>query len=518
MGFKQGGIVGLVAIAAVALAACEGVGDGSAPDPKTAVIAKNGGTAALGDTKLFTCVAQQMQYSIAFSNDGGREDFTSRARWSSSNKDVAIVTNIGDPVEPEELDPATGKKLVYTVSGLVLPRAPGTVRISANAFGITEFIDPVTNPEKIYTVVDPAAGSLRVEALAYGNENATAIKMNHNTTQQLRLVGILDGFKTDLTSSLKSLSFEGSNDGAVANFTVINDVPTTIVQSVKDTTKTGTRIARPKFIACDSLNTIVKDVKMDVTVAAATGLAIKREFDAPVNGNVLAVNTGTTAPISTTELMQIYATFDGNSNLAQNLSNQILATSSKPELIVPLAFSSRSGVTALSTGTGTTPPPVSEDVTISYCQPEPLPDPVPSNYTSKCWEGKPTTTSIVFKTRQSTLASFDVSPTVDVVIPALQSLQFRALGSFDGGFQQDITRHVTWQSFAADGTTRSTKVGIGTGTGSAGLAISVSLKNTDGDPTHTPAQELAERTVVIKATNNNATGTKEKTVTATISQ
>ncbi|AXQ29048.1 hypothetical protein D0B54_10265 [Solimonas sp. K1W22B-7] len=522
MRIKQG-IVGLAAASVLGLlAGCEGVGDGSAPDPDSGVITKSGGTAALGNSKLFTCVAQQLQYNIAFTGGTGTENFTNRAKWTAEPDGIVTVTNIGQKVVPEELDPDTHQPLVYTISGLVLPKAPGNVVIKANAFGIEKQI--------AMTVENPGSGSLRLKAVGYGDPLSTSIKMNHNSTQQLQLVGTLDGFETDLSASLKELVFETPDD-TVATFLESNGVQTSIVLSNgKDSNplnptpvplKDGALRVLPKLIACPAVggvdNPIVAGVKMDVAVKAATGMVIQRELDSPVNGNVLALaTTSGTTTLATTEILRTYATFDGNSDPAQNLSNQVYAVSSKPEVIVQLAFSQPTGITALSTGTGTTPPKLSEDVTLTYCQPEPPPKTLPTGYVTKCWPGKPTVASAVFKTRQSTLTDIAVTP-VDGVIEALKTLQFRTVGSFDGGFKQDITRHVTWQAFANDGETRSTKVGIGSaGSLLAGLAISAFLENTDDDASNgTPLQD---RTVKIKATNNAATVTKTQTVTATISQ
>ncbi len=531
MGFKQGGIVGLVAMAAVALAGCDGVGDGAAPDPDTARVEKRIGTAVFGPTKLFTCVPQQIDFVMGFTN-GGEENFNDRSTWTSSNPDIAVVTQRRAPVYPAENDPVTGKPLVYTISGLVLPRATGEVTFTADFEGIRKSLT--------MTVVAPD-GPFRIQASGYGDPEATSIKMTHNTIQQLKLVGSLDGYETDLVSALSELAFEDpeENEDSPLNFLAVSGQATTIVQASKDTTKTASRRARAKLVACQDSNNLtpatealIADAKIDVSLEAATGLLIQRELENPVNDNVLAVipdSTTTNATQSqTTEVLRTYATFGGGSEPAQDLSTQVLASSSKPELITTaVILTNASGslssvptaVRALATGTGTTTPQLSEPVTITYCQPEPAPSPLPTGYVSKCWEGKPTKATIVFQSRKSTLTGIAVKPddTDSPVIPALKDLQFRAVGSFDGGFQQDITRQVTWEAFGNDGTTRSTKVGIG-GLNSliSGKAISPFLVNTDTDDSNgTPAQDL---TVKIKATNERATGTKTQTVTAKLSQ
>ncbi|PPE72214.1 hypothetical protein C3942_19085 [Solimonas fluminis] len=533
MGIKQGGIAAMLAASVLVLAGCDGVGDGSAPDPDTARIQKVGGTTAFGENKLFTCVPQQLLYSIGFSN-GGQENFNDRSRWESSNPSIAIVTNRGDPVDPAEFD-EDGKPLVYTVSGLVLPRAPGDVVIKATALGRIqkEFPMTVKNPD----------GNFRIKATGYGDQAATAIKMSPNTIQQLQLVGTLEGYETDLASALSGMSFTDPDDDdeAAANFVVVSGQATTIVQAVKDLTgKIPTRTVLPTLIACKgddpalpaATKALFADAKLDVTVAQPTGLLIQRELESPVNGNVLAVipdSTTTTATQSqTTEVLRTYATFADVTGPAQDLSSQVLASSSKPEVITTSVFlTNTSGgvslvptaVRALATGTGTTTPQLSEDVTITYCQPEPVPDPRPTDYVSKCWEGKPTKATIVFKARKSTLTGIAVKPDDGdaPVIEAYKSLQFRAVGTFDEGFQQDITRQVAWTVFANDGTTSSTKVAIG-GLNSviSGTAISAFQVNTDTDDSNgTPLQD---RTVKIKATNERASTTKTQTVTATISK
>ncbi len=529
MGIKQGGIAAVLAAAVLVLAGCDGVGDGAAPDPKTARVDKRIGTASFGPTKIFTCVPQQLDFTMDFTN-GGRENFNERSTWTSSNRDIAVVTKSGAPVYPAENDPETGQPLLYTVSGVVLPRAPGEVTLTADFKGVRKSIT--------MTVQDPDS-PFRIQAVEYGDPLTNSINMNHNTIQQLRLVGTLDGYETDLASALSEMSFDNpeQNEGAPVNFVSISGQATSIIQAVKDTTKTGTRTARAKLVACPDSNNFIKDTKLDVTVKAATGLLVRRELDTPVNGNVLAFipdSTSATTPLSqTTEVLRAYATFDGGSEPEQDLSTQVLASSSKPEIISVnglLIGSSGTGaivptaIQARSTGTGTTPPQLSEDVTLSFCQVEPTPDPKPNDYVSKCWEGKPTAASIVFKARRSTLTDITVTP-VDAEIEAFKRLQFRAVGSFDGGFQQDITRHVVWEAFANDGTTRSTKVGIGSVTTVSnvtlpsllgGTAISAFQVNTDTDDSNgTPLQD---RTVKIKATNERATVTKTQTVTATLSK
>lgn len=495
MRIKQGVIRSLVVggMALALLAGCEGVGDGNKPE--SVEIRKL--TRSFFPGKAFTCFGETLQLVGTF-NKGDLADFTSRATWTSSNKDVLFVSNRGDSV-PAFLGGAATD--VFLVSGQVFPLMAGTATITGNAFGLVDVHE--------FTVADPT--NIRVKAAEYAVADATSIKIAQGRQQELRLSATFDGHVFDNLANLAEWEFVTPNDD-VATFIKVNGIPTNFILATNKTDG-PTLTARAKLPGCATSNPLLAGAQIDVSVATATGLLIQRELDNPVNGNVLAVNTAT--PLLTSEILRVYATFDGNSDPAQNLSNQVLSSSSNTGVITPLAFNQSTGITALSTGTGTEPPDLSEDVTLKYCQPEPIPDPVPSGYTSKCWDGQPEAT-IVFKTRKSVLTDIAVTP-VDGVIEALKTLQFRAVGTFEGGFQQDITRNVTWEAFANDGTTKSTKVGIvSAGNVLAGLAAAPFLVNADTDDSNgTPLQD---RTVKIKATNNGATTTKTQTVTATLSQ
>lgn len=491
MGIKQGVVGGLVATVML-LAGCEGVGDGSAPDPGKANLQKLVGTKALGENKLYTCVAQLMQYTIGYTNDQGDEDFTNRARWTSLNRDVAIVTNRGDRV-PGEFD-ANGDPLFYQFSGMILPKQAGTVTIEADAFGIKKSVT--------FTVSDPT--SLRIDPVGYTIPDVTAIKVTQKSLQPLQMVATLEGLDVGIDSSLKGFVFDDPDDTVAKIQQDSSSGLFTVVPN--ETDKTGTLKARPQFIACDDTHPLVKDLAIDVTVKAADSLVVKREFDAPAD-NVLALDTNASPQLTSTEILRVFATFDGGA-AEQEVSGQVIGLSSNAAVLLPLAFGQTTGLLALSTGTDS--PPESAPVTVKYCIQKPKPADAPADYVRECFS--PETAPESFVVRKATLQSIAVTP-VDGVIPALDRLQYRAVATFAGGRQQDITRHVVWERDTA----KADKLSIGTGTIQAGLAQSRKLVNTDTDAANgTP---LEDRQVKIKASiKNTSTTTLSQEVTATISQ
>ncbi|MGH8429919.1 MAG: hypothetical protein ACREUF_05910, partial [Solimonas sp.] len=124
----------------------------------------------------------------------------------------------------------------------------------------------------------------------------------------------------------------------------------------------------------------------------------------------------------------------------------------------------------------------SSPVTVSFCVAKPLPEGAAAGTEPECKEGLKTQTGEI-TVRLDQLQSFTLSAD-GASLPALGTLQLRALGKFTSGLEQDITRHVAWSS----GDTALALVGSTSG-------LAASRKPEDGQVTFT-------------ATNNDATATK----------
>lgn len=463
MRIKQGMIRSLVLASAVlVVAGCEGVGDGNKPDPSKAVIVKFGNQ--VSGVKTYTCFSESLQFLVGFT-DGGAGNFTTRAKWTSSNPDVLFVSNIGDAVPGES-------EQFFQLPGVLLPRKPGTAVITADAVGIRKTLE--------IQVVDPQ--SVVVRAGNYGVSDASSIKMAPGTLQNLLISANFDGFVTDTTASAGSGGWVfDTPDTEVASFVAnSNGVASNIIKSG---TKNGTLVARPKLLGCASTNPLLANAKIDVTVAPATSLVLKREIDNPTNTD----GAGTTTMIvGTTELLQVFAAFDGAGTAEQNLSAQVLPTSTAPAVVLPGFGGLATGLRALSTGEGTPAPDTSAPVTVSFC----LLKPAVEGETAACSDLSVATGNIVTKTEQ--LQSFTLLPAEPVEMTALGELQLRALGQFTT-VQQDITRHVAWSSSDA------TIVNIGASNGFAESLISaageVKITATNSDAAVDKTEELTLKVV-----------------------
>src|SRR3546814_9480877 len=84
-------------VTAGSLAACSGVGNGSKPDHLE--ISQTQGLLGINSNKSFVCFPEPLTLSIVFDNGRYDSGFATRASWTSSNPDVAAVSN-GDILYP----------------------------------------------------------------------------------------------------------------------------------------------------------------------------------------------------------------------------------------------------------------------------------------------------------------------------------------------------------------------------------------------------------------------------------
>ncbi len=116
---------GVVIAGALGLVACSGIGDGNAP--KTLEI-QIGGVAE--GAEVYACSSQVPQARLEFS-DGSIGDFVYRVTWTSSDPDILTVSD-GTIQAPSGV----------FVNGALLPKAPGTVTLTASYLD-GQFIDDI---------------------------------------------------------------------------------------------------------------------------------------------------------------------------------------------------------------------------------------------------------------------------------------------------------------------------------------------------------------------------------------
>ena len=304
MGIKQGGIAAVLAASVLVLAGCDGVGNGSAPDPSSVKeFDKIGGTSLLGTDKrytVYTCLPETLQFGISYTNGGGRENFSNRAKWKSSDESVLRVTNVGDPAFPAATDPVTGKPLFFQVGGRLIPLKAGEATITADFFGITL--------SKPYRVENPEG--LRVQAVGAFKPDTKSIKLAHSTVMNALLSGKVNGTEIDLGFALDKWAFD-TPDETVAKLEAASVVGVN-VRALEKTTAAGAEMRlRPLLQICPQTNALLSNAYLDVGVAAATGLVVDREFDTMPNGNILAVVDPTKSKTGlSSELLRVWTTFD----------------------------------------------------------------------------------------------------------------------------------------------------------------------------------------------------------------
>lgn len=466
----------LLAVAAALLSACDGVGDGNKPESATLVKLGN----RVSGTTVYTCFSETLQMLVTFS-DGGIGNFSNRAKWSSSDPSVLYVSTYGDKV-PAELTAEGEVDQVFLAGGVLYPRKTGSATITATAAGQTQtMVIEVKNPT-----------DMKARAVGYFTEDAASVVLGPNTVQTLQLTAKLDGFTFDQTANAGWEFVTPNTD--VASF--VTD--TSIVQTTANTG--GSLRARPVLRGCSSTGTVLSGVGLDLKVLPIQNLTLKRELDAPKNVN--ATTGRTTMVVDTSEILQVFARFDTDSDAGtapvagQNLSGQVLADSTDEGVLLPGIFGLPTAVLALSDGDaadGTD----SDPVTVTFCVPKPLAANETTRVCSDDVNLKLTTGEFVVRT--DTLESFTIaSSTGSNNITALNTLQLRAEGTFASDLVQDVTRNVAWTSSATDTIT------IGA---TRGLAQSVSLKrNTDG------SIAADQGGATITATNDAATVTKTRTL------
>src|SRR5688572_28649 len=118
----------VAAVTVLLLAGCNGVGKGSKPE--SIEISKIVGSSVVLDeepAKAYSCLTSRLGLVVTFTN-GDRGDFSSRARWTSDNEDVVVVSNRGEPIS-DKLE-SDEEDAVYTSGGVLYPTGLGTTTVN----------------------------------------------------------------------------------------------------------------------------------------------------------------------------------------------------------------------------------------------------------------------------------------------------------------------------------------------------------------------------------------------------
>lgn len=272
-----------VCVTALLLSACGGLGDGSRPEsleigrPATALL-------GLTSTKAFVCFPEQLQV-IATDSDGRLGDFTSRVIWTSSNPEVARISN-GEIQLEDDPTQAYG-------NGVLIPKSAGTTTITAKFSKLSASYELTVDTPTAITLT-PSSQSLAKFSYA-----------------PLKIVATLDGYSRDVTALAKWAIDEAESSDDADDIAVVG---TTGVVTAGDTL--GNVTARATFQACPEGSpsaALAANLTTAVHVRELSSLSVTREFSAPL-------------VVGTTEKFTITGHFAGTDE-TQDLSPQILFTS-----------------------------------------------------------------------------------------------------------------------------------------------------------------------------------------------
>lgn len=394
-------------LAATLMAGCSGVGEGSRPETLK-ILQLAPGEALSRDlleaptepAEAFTCVRTALSLFVTFSG-GDIGNFTNRARWSSSNEAVVRVSNRDETV------PGSDGDLVFDFGSLT-PVAPGTATITAEYVGKTASI-PVT-----------------VEGLDTSTitiEPASAV-MAPRSVQDFRVSALIDGVVTDISNVVTFAFAEPDEEVAIVSGT---GRVRAVAAGTAPLTLEG-RLNAP----CE----VTPSAPVQVATLQALDLDYEEGFD---SGELLS---------GTTQLLRATGQFgdldgDGQAD-TQDLSSQSVLTSSDTGVLSPGGLLSDFNLVIAITS-GEVPSLVGDaTVTVNFGRVIDPDDDGPV-------EGDPGVESnaLPFTVFNTQLQSLRITPEEVQTLAPLDSTRFRAIGTytFDGvEREQDVTRHVAWQS------------------------------------------------------------------------
>lgn len=384
--------------AATALSSCNGVGSGSRP---TSLIITPGTGALLGSNshKVFLCFPQQMGLIVLQDNGDYNPNFAYRATWTSSNPDVAAVSN-GDILYP-------GTTTSAYANGTVIPKTPGTTKITAQFSELSASVDLTVEAPDEFSIV-PANPSLA-----------------QFTNSPINAQVVVDGY-TQTVTTLGDWTFpdQADADPNVANplDDIVKLAPSSSGISLVAGPTVGSRVVQVKFPSCpEGSDAASRAANLTTTVNTRVlkTLTITPEFlpDQPLN----YITNGATK-FASTETMKVTGGFEDVPETQEMPPALIDLNSSDPTVLAPYA----GYVAALKAGSAT--------VTATF------------RVLDAAGETLVGVTSlpVTVLTGERTLSSIAISPAEPQTIYALDHLQYHAIGTFTDNTTQDITRSAVW--------------------------------------------------------------------------
>jgi len=425
---------GLCCASAVGLSACGAVGDGNSITGLRIVP----GNGADGDTVAQSYLCRTTQLTMLGSFESGSDgNYTSRGTWSSSDPSVVEISN-GDVEVP-------GIEDSFYAAGVLVPHTVGTATITADFVGLTATIE-VDVTDSGGFVLSPAA-----------------VRVATTTQQQLSLTTTEDGEEVDVTGEARySIDGEDEDDEDLTdNVALVSSTSGLVVSQLE-----GDVVVNAVLPLCP-----------DITMSSAVHVQDPEAL-------VIAYGEGFGDELvdGTTEYFSVFADFGDGPE--QDVSGQIPMVASDTEI---LRFSGSSGSRNLASAVEPSADPVDVTATLSYGDDEDTEEDDPT-FTV-------TSNALPVTVIDPALETVTVTPS-EATIEGLGTVELRATGTFEGGYEQDITRHVAWTS---SDTSMATVV-----SGVTRTAGTVSSRVSDGGA------------VTIEATDEDATVQQTDTATITI--
>lgn len=422
----------LSAVMASSLAACSGVGNGSKPDHLE--ITQTQGLLGVNSNKSFVCFPEPLTLSIVFDNGRYDSGFATRATWTSSNPEVAAVSN-GDILYP-------GSTTLAYSSGVVVPNQPGTTTITASFASLSASYD--------LTVETPSSFSI----------DKASVSLVKHTSAPINAKAVVEGYTRTVTT-FGTWSFTDQDEDEATGSTTATD---TVDNPLDKVVQLASSTSGVSLVAGDTLGTRTAQMALNCPDGSAVAAMAKAALQVPVH--VRDLKTLTTTPefastqplnvmtygdstkptvVNTTEIIKTVAGFGDDVTDTQDLSSQVTLQSSDSSVIVPVI----GYVSVLKAGTANITasfPVIDADGNPVYDDVDPV-----------------TSAPITITGGERTFKSLAIAPADEQTLPALDDLQYSAVATFTDDTTQDITRHVLWSVSDASVATIGNNVSIKSG-------------------------------------------------------
>ncbi|EIT69441.1 MULTISPECIES: Ig-like domain-containing protein [Hydrocarboniphaga] len=385
---------------ALALGACNGVGDGNSLD-RIHIVPAEFSTTLEGiqeqytDVDAYQCAPRSLSLFGTFTRgDDDIGDFTTRADWSSDNPAVARVSN-GDIASPIDSTLMLGK-------GVIVPGSVGETTIRANYLDLQATITVKVGTPTDFTIT-PANPYLTL-----------------HSRQGLQLMAKLGGVETNLTAV-------GGTQLVKAAFNPVNDTLAKVVVSSSVPVVTALGVTGSPLTLELTLPYCNQVVSTTVNVAVPESLTLTHEEG--FNGELI---------VNTNELLTLKANF-GEGIEPQDLTSQAAfsRTNDSTDSDAASRLSVGTGiVTALKAGAAV-------PVRAACCAIDLNGD---GDQADEGETAAYTSNALSITPVAGDLTSFTIAPMTPTVVSG-ETQQFTAQGTFDNGARtQPITRQVTWSS------------------------------------------------------------------------